>query len=58
MGAIPYPNLKQISQQAQNDIPAAKLLMVAIALILSLDPTYGNGNGVLDKLKQMAEKFA
>lgn len=57
MGSIPYPNIKQISAQASNGIPAAKLLMVAIAVILSLDPGLGNGNAVLEKLKQMADRL-
>lgn len=57
MNATPYPNISQISHQAQNGTPAAKLLMVALALIVSLDPAIHNGREALEKLKQMAERF-
>lgn len=32
---IPFPNIRQITDQAENDVPCAKLLRTAIALLLT-----------------------
>jgi hypothetical protein len=55
---IPYPNIAQISKMAKEDVPAAKLLLVAIALVMSLDQShFPNGRIVLERLIQMANNL-